>query len=447
MKTTDVIDARRDGLAAHAGDRRAGSAAARVAVSDAPPPSREASGQLRDVRQALSSTQHELIAARRQIAHLRESNARLRAIADRFGTHSSQPKHALLLDRLNQALVRVKRQQKQLALFMFDVDQVKNINDRLRLPGSDNVLQRVAKRLLSCERDGDWVSLYGEDEVPPLPPGADFGNDAFDTDGTGADGSANASDADDRPLAGAAGIGDVQQEVGPASVRSSSWARTDFCLSAGLGPDAAPHIKQILASRLRFRKGDQLYRVGDGFNALYAIRAGTCKTVLLARDGHDQIAGYHIVGDIIGIDGVGTDIHECQATALEDMDVCPLPFDQLENLARLSDPFRHNLHKLLSQESARAHALMLVLGTMRAEQRLAVFLLDLSQRYHARGYSSCEFVLRMTREEIGSYLGLKLETVSRLFSRFQREGLIQVQGRAVKLLDRLALSRLADCGA
>jgi CRP/FNR family transcriptional regulator len=153
-----------------------------------------------------------------------------------------------------------------------------------------------------------------------------------------------------------------------------------------------------------------------------------------------------MAGETIGMDGIGTDIHECEAVALEDTEVCRMPFEQLENLARLSDEFGRTLHKLLSRESARLHALMIILGTMRAEQRLAGFLLELSQRYRARGYSSSEFVLRMTREEIGSYLGLKLETVSRLFSRFQHEGLLQVQGRSVKLLDRTALRQLIDCG-
>jgi CRP/FNR family transcriptional regulator len=238
-----------------------------------------------------------------------------------------------------------------------------------------------------------------------------------------------------------------EHEGARSAAQCSTWKLTDFCLSAGLDPDAKPHFEQLLTRRIRFRKGGVLYRFGDGFDALYAIRTGSCKTVLLARDGHDQVAGYHMAGEIIGMDGIGTDIHECEATALEDMEVCPLPFDQIENLARRSDQFRHNLHKLLSQETAHAQVLMLVLGTMRAEQRLAVFLLDLSQRYRVRGYSSCEFVLRMTREEIGSYLGLKLETVSRLFSRFQREGLIQVEGRAVKLLDPVAVNRLVDCGA
>ena len=121
-----------------------------------------------------------------------------------------------------------------------------------------------------------------------------------------------------------------------------------------------------------------------------------------------------------------------------------MPFDQLENLARVSGEFGRTLHKLLSQDNARLRAMMIILGTMRAEQRLAAFLLELSQRYRARGYSSCEFALRMTREEIGSYLGLKLETVSRLFSRFQQEGLLQVRGRDVKLLDRIALRQLID---
>ena len=130
--------------------------------------------------------------------------------------------------------------------------------------------------------------------------------------------------------------------------------------------------------------------------------------------------------------------------ALEDTEVCVLPFDRLEAFGRTHVRFQHNLHRMLSREIARECKVMLLLGTMLAERRLAVFLLDLADRYHARGYSSCEFVLRMTREEIGSYLGLKLETVSRLFSRFQRDGLLQVEGRVVKLLDRSSLRRLLE---
>ena len=229
--------------------------------------------------------------------------------------------------------------------------------------------------------------------------------------------------------------------------RQSTWKPMDLCSSAELDPKTTSEMRRLLSRRISFRKDDVVYRVGDRFNAIYAIRVGSCKTVLLANNGQDQLAGFHMAGEIIGIDGIAGDIHQCEAIALEEMEVCRLPFDQIEHLAQLSIEFGHILHKLLSQESARVHAMMIVLGTMRAEQRLAAFLLDLSQRYRARGYSSSEFVLRMTREEIGSYMGLKLETVSRLFSRFQHEGLLQVQGRTVKLLDRVALGKLVGCGA
>ena len=234
-----------------------------------------------------------------------------------------------------------------------------------------------------------------------------------------------------------------EAEHSPTSC-SSPWASSDFSLCSGLRTDELSIVEPLLRKRTRFRKGDSLYRVGGEFNALYAIRVGSCKTVLLGRGGQERVAGYHIIGDVIGMDGIGSDVHGCQATALEDMEVCPLPFERVEILARWSNRFGHNLHKLLSQECARVQDLTLVLGTMCADQRLAVFLLDLSRRYKSRGFSSCEFVLRLTREEIGSHLGMKLETVSRAFSRFQDQGLLQVQGRLVKLLDQVALTQIAD---
>ena len=222
----------------------------------------------------------------------------------------------------------------------------------------------------------------------------------------------------------------------------AEWKPQDFCLASGLDPDGLSRFERLLARRSRLRRGHVIYRVGDAFTTLFAIRSGSCKTVLLAKDGQGQVAGYHMAGDVIGIDGIAGARHQCDAAALEDMEVCPLPFEQVENLARQNELFRQNVQGLLSQDGARVRGLMTVLGTMRAEQRLASFLLDLSQQYRVRGYSSCEFVLRLTREEIGSYLGLKLETVSRLFSQFQREGLIRVEGRAVTLRDKAALNQL-----
>jgi len=225
-------------------------------------------------------------------------------------------------------------------------------------------------------------------------------------------------------------------------IHCSTCSMRELCLPVGLNPDEIRQVDALVGNRVKLKKGDSLYRAGDTFSALYAVRLGSLKTTVLAEDGREQVSGYHMLGDIIGLDGIGTDRHGCQALALEDTEVCVLPCERLEDLARDLPSLQHNLYQFLSREISRDHNIMLLLGSMRAEERLAVFLLNLSDRYRRRGYSSTEFVLRMTREEIGSYLGLKLETVSRLFSRFQEEGLIQVQGRAVKLLDITALKQL-----
>ncbi len=237
----------------------------------------------------------------------------------------------------------------------------------------------------------------------------------------------------------------VLHDVSRRQVTCPTCKLQDLCLSEGLDAESMRQIDELMTARIRLRKGETLFRTGDRFTSLYAIRSGSCKTVSLSEDGRDQVAGYHMPGEVIGTDGVGTDTHGCQAIALEDSEVCALPFERLAALSRQNGHFQHNLHRLLSREITRGRTVMMLLGTMNAEQRLAAFLLDLSRRYQALGYSPCEFVLRMTREEIGSYLGLKLETVSRLFSRFQREGLIQVQGRVVKLLDVASVKRLVDC--
>jgi CRP/FNR family transcriptional regulator, anaerobic regulatory protein len=224
--------------------------------------------------------------------------------------------------------------------------------------------------------------------------------------------------------------------------RCSTCTVRELCLPVGLGAEDLRQIDALVGARTRLRKGAALYRAGDPFTSLHALRVGSLKTTVLAEDGREQVAGFHLQGEIVGLDGVGTGKHGCTAIALEDAEVCALPFEELETLARSVPPLQRNLHRFLSREISRDQNIMLLLGSMRAEERLAAFLLNLSQRYRERGYSSTEFLLRMSREEIGSYLGLKLETVSRLFSRFQQEGLLQVQGRDVKLLDIATLKQL-----
>ena len=215
------------------------------------------------------------------------------------------------------------------------------------------------------------------------------------------------------------------------------------CITIGLADEVMTALDKTFTSQTRLRRGDTLYRAGDPFSALYAIRLGSCKTTILSEDGCEQITGFHMFGDIIGLDGILSEHHACEAIALEDAEVCALPFEDLENLARTFPPLQHNLHHLMSRDIGRGQNMMVTLGSRRAQERLAEFLLSLSDRYERRGYSSTEFVLRMTRKEIGSYLGLKLETVSRLFSSFQKCGLMTSLGRTVKLLDLPALNHVA----
>jgi CRP/FNR family transcriptional regulator len=172
---------------------------------------------------------------------------------------------------------------------------------------------------------------------------------------------------------------------------------------------------------------------------LYAIRTGFFKTQVLHEDGREQVTGFQMAGEIIGLDAISTDVHTCDAVALEDSEVCELPFNQLEELSRQLPSLQRHLHKIMSREIVRDQGIMLLLGSMRAEERLAAFLLNLSQRFAARGYSASSFRLRMTRQEIGSYLGLKLETVSRTLSYFQETRLIDVHNKSIELLD---MSRL-----
>jgi CRP/FNR family transcriptional regulator len=227
-------------------------------------------------------------------------------------------------------------------------------------------------------------------------------------------------------------------------VSCSTCGSLAFCIPDGAPRDAGWQPEELVSQRVRVRKGEVLVHSGERFTGLFAIRTGSCKSVVTTVSGQQQIAGYHIAGDLIGAEGIHAGTYDATITALEDSDFCVLPFDRMETLARRNGDFQHRLAALLSREIARERRVMLLLGTMRAEQRLASFLLDLAERYRVRGYSSREFVLRMTREEIGSHLGLKLETVSRLFSRFHQDGLVRVQGREVKILDREALQQLVE---
>ena len=226
----------------------------------------------------------------------------------------------------------------------------------------------------------------------------------------------------------------------------SSCSLRELCLPMGLSHEEIEHLDSLVYTRKRVKRGENLYGAGDGFNSLYAVRSGFFKTNVILEDGRDQVTGFHMPGEILGLDGIGTDRHTCNALALEDGEVCVIPFARLEELSREVRNLQHQFHKVMSREIVRDQGIMMLLGTMRAEERLAAFLINLSQRFVARGYSPSEFHLRMTREEIGSYLGLKLETVSRIFSRFQEQGLVSVQQKHIRILDTEGLKRMLNHG-
>jgi CRP/FNR family transcriptional regulator len=220
-----------------------------------------------------------------------------------------------------------------------------------------------------------------------------------------------------------------------AAVACSSCCLKGVCLPCDLGSTDLDRFDQIATAKRRVARGASLYHGGEGFEFLYAVRSGAFKTVGVSREGAEKITGFHLPGELLGLEAISSGRHGYGAVALEDSEVCAIPFAQLERLAMAIPALQHQLLRVLSGDISRDHGLMLLLGSMTAEQRLAAFLLSLSRRHQRLGFSANRFVLRMTREELGNYLGLTLETVSRLLSRFQREGLIAVHQRDVEMLD------------
>jgi CRP/FNR family transcriptional regulator len=232
--------------------------------------------------------------------------------------------------------------------------------------------------------------------------------------------------------------------IEPFKVACSSCNLRELCLPLGMSEIQLERLDNLIATRRSVARGEALFRVGDTFTALYAIRAGFFKTTVSSEDGRDQVTGFQMAGELLGLDGIGTDRHTCDAIALEDSQVCPIPFHQLEDLSREFSDLQRHFHRIMSREIVRDHGVMLLLGSMRAEERLAAFLLNLTQRLRTRGFSASSLVLRMTREEIGSYLGLKLETVSRAFSKFQEDGLLEVKQRQIHVLKPEGLQALVN---
>jgi len=225
-------------------------------------------------------------------------------------------------------------------------------------------------------------------------------------------------------------------------VKCSGCNLRELCLPKGLDEADLRRLEGVVYTRRRVKRGEALFDAGDEFQSVYSIRSGFFKTTTIDNEGREQVTGFNMPGELLGMDGIGSGAYHANAVALEDSEVCVLPFSLVESLGREMPALQRHLFSVLSREIVRDHGVMMLLGSMRAEERLATFLLSLSRRFRRRGYSPTDFHLRMTREEIGNYLGLKLETVSRLFSRFQADGLIAVEQKHVRIVDVAGLEAL-----
>ncbi len=237
-------------------------------------------------------------------------------------------------------------------------------------------------------------------------------------------------------------------QVAPETTRCSTCMLNAICLPLGMSHQDVTKMDELIKERIRLPKGGTLYREGDALEAIYGLRSGSLKTQIEDANGQVQITGFLLPGEVLGLDGLMHDQQVSYAIALEDSEVCIIRLDEMDRLAPQLPSLQIQLRRLMSKEIGRSHQQLLALGSLRSEQRVAAFLLNLSQRLQLLGYSPYEFILRMSREEIGNFLGLTLETVSRLLSRFAREGLIRVQQREVQILDLTGLQVLSgvDCG-
>jgi CRP/FNR family transcriptional regulator len=202
-------------------------------------------------------------------------------------------------------------------------------------------------------------------------------------------------------------------------------------------------LDSIIQRKHPLSRGEYLFQAGTPFRAIYAIRSGSVKTFTATEDGQEQVTGFHLPGEIVGLDAISSETHNCSARALETTSVCEIPYGRLEELSAEISSLQRQLLRVMSKEILQDEHMMMLLGRKAADQRLAALLLSISNRFKQRGFSASEFNLSMSRNDIGNYLGLAVETVSRLFTRFQEEGILEANRKHVRILDLKRLTELA----
>ncbi|MBQ4832223.1 fumarate/nitrate reduction transcriptional regulator Fnr [Pseudoalteromonas sp. MMG010] len=227
------------------------------------------------------------------------------------------------------------------------------------------------------------------------------------------------------------------------AISCNNCSISQLCLPFSLNGQEMDKLDEIIERKKPLHKGDYLVKSAMPLTAIYAVRSGSFKSYTLSEQGEEQITGFHLAGDLVGFDAINKMAHQSFSQALETAMVCEIPFDTLDELAGRLPKLRQQIMRLMSSEINYDQQMLLSLNKKTAEERVASFIFNLSERFGERGFSRKEFRLTMTRGEIGNYLGLTVETISRLLSRFQKEGFIKVEAKFITILDADILAQKA----
>ncbi len=230
------------------------------------------------------------------------------------------------------------------------------------------------------------------------------------------------------------------------SLRDSckSCSLAELCLPRGLENQELKQLDDLIKNRQVIQTANLLFKQGESNNLIYAIRSGSLKTYTTTADGEEQVLGFHLPGEIVGLAGLDESIHGCNAQALETSSICELPLDGLEDICMNIPSLHKQLLKLISREISQDHKMLLLLAKKNSDQKVATFLLSLSGRFKMRGLSRDEFNLSMSRKDIANYLGLAVETVSRILTKFSEENTLEVTRRSIRIVDHDRLLEIAD---
>ncbi|GAC1376407.1 MAG: transcriptional regulator Anr [Aquirhabdus sp.] len=228
------------------------------------------------------------------------------------------------------------------------------------------------------------------------------------------------------------------------AVHCSDCALNQVCLPPALADEDLEQLERIIGRNRPIPRGEKLFRQGTRFEAIFAVRSGAIKTSSITTNGEEHITGFYFPGEIVGLDSVGHDVYESTAIALETTAICAIPFASLEELSLRHTSLNHHIFKLMSAEIRNDHQIMQMVGKRTADEKVANLILSFAARYKRRNLSEQRIHLPMSRADIGNHLGLALETVSRIFTRFQESGMITVKGKDIIILDRERLCSSAD---